>query len=450
MVRKMVAGVCFDLGRHFLHLGSSGAGHALRLFRWAYRLWPAHPEVGPWLAYLEGSRALMAGRPDEALELLRQAGRALPDLPAIRVRQGIANTMLGRDEEAITLLERALSEEITPLLPDLWTSLSWSYLRSGRPAQSLEACRRAEQSGVQSPRLELIYRLAAGVQVGTLPVEELRDLLRTVPQGVPLLLEYARMNAGEGRHRLATAALSALPAELQDRSLVILGLASLNAADLPTALWAAEQLAPAEDPEIRMQGVIIRSEVAVREGDSAGALALLDEVGPGTQEAGAWYEQRTRVLLLSDAWDEAVGEAVEALHHGDAGALSASVAALGALELGDPASARRAFVVDRPGDLLAHVCAQVAQARLLSAEGNDSAALQVAEWAAEGLSHLPAWAARPRLMLRLTETLRVPLRALRDAGEEPARSLANAVLKRLDRLVPPAPHSAGVLSDPAS
>jgi tetratricopeptide (TPR) repeat protein len=432
MFRKLLADCFFRWGGLSLSLGRLGSGYAFRCFRLTRRLWPNHPQVGPWLDYMEGVRALLKGRPDQALELLRTAARGLPQVPGIRARLGVAYTMLGRDEEAIAALEKVLYEDTPGLLPDVWTSLAWSYLRSGRTPQALETCRRAERSEVQSPRLQMIQRLALGVQVGGLSVNELRDLLRALPQGIPLVLEFARLQAAAGRHRLARSTLAALPQELQARSYFILGQASLNGGDRRTALWAGHQLERYPEEDAQAHSALLRSEVHLQEGRLAEALAIVREVRDRLPDDGLLREQLGRLLLLSGQWEAAVEEMIEALHAGSGGALAAGLAALAAIELGDARSARGVFTVQRMGDGLACAFAHTAQARLMVLDGNWDEALGLAECALGEIGQLPEWATTPAVLSHLGAALRSLLRAARDAGSEPQCQQALALTQRLD------------------
>lgn len=441
MLRKVLANCSYQVGHMCLSLGRLGLGHAHRLFRLTRSLWPAHPAVGPWLDYMDGSRLLSRGMPEEALELLRSASRGLPQIPGIRVRTGIAYTMLGRDEEAIATLEKGLQDEAAAELPDVWTSLAWSYLRSGRTRHALEACRRAEQNGVRSPRVQFIARLALGIQIGALPVGELRDMLGTVPQGTPLLLEYARLQAATGRHRLARAALSALPEELQGRALSVVGQASLNAEDRATALWAGRELAGISTDEAQVHAALLSSEAHLQEGRTDEALAAIRPARDTFPDDSLVREQLGRVLLIAGQWEAAVEEMIEALHLGGGGALAAGLAALAALELGDARSARGVFVVQRLGDGLSCAFAHTSQARLMVLDNAWDEALDLAQLAMEEVAALPEWATGPAVGARLANALRAALQAVRDGGSEAQRRRAGDLLRRLS----PAPQV-----DPAS
>lgn len=440
MLRKVLANCSYQAGQMCLGLGHLGRNHAHRFFRLTRALWPAHPAVGPWLEYMGGSRLLAQGRPAEALELLRSAARGLPQLPGIRVQTGVAYTMLGRDEEAIATLEKVLHEEGAAEFADVWKSLAWSYLRSGRTRQALETCSRAQLGGVRSAQLQLVARLALGIQVGALSVGELRDLLRQVPQGMPLLLEYARLQAAVGRRGLAKAALSALPEELQGQALAIVGQASLNAHDCATALWAGQELAGLGSDEAQVRAALLTSEAHLQEGRSNQALEALQAARQAFPNHSLIREQLGRVLLILGHWEAAVEEMIEALHLGGGGALAAGLAALAALELGDAQSARGVFVIQRSGDGLSCAFAHAAQARLMVLDNAWDQALELARLALDEIAALPRWAAVPGVTARLTSAVRSALQAVRDAGSEPQRRQASELLSRLSAAPPIGPN----------
>lgn len=405
MLRKLLAGMLYGQARWALGFGRSGMSHAYRQLRLACALWPGHPEASHWLAYLRGRIAIERGRPEEAIERLREADRALPNNVAIRADLGLAYTMAGKDDQAISIFERLLKEDATEVQEEVWSSLAWSYLRTGRAPKAREVCHRADEVGVRSPRLELIQRLATGVGLGSLPINEIRELVRSVPQSLSLLLEYARQQARDGLHRLARATVSALPEEEEARAYSIIAHASLNEDDPNTAHWAAEQIVRTQDEGYRAEALLLRSEVAIRRGDLTEAVEQARKALVADPAKGRAHEQLGRALLLQGQWEAALGQMIEALHTGQAGSLAAGVAALGALEVGDLAAARGLFLAERYGDGLACAVSHTAQARLLAAEGQAESAVERATSAIEELRGLPPWAASPDVVARLTAAL---------------------------------------------
>lgn len=431
MVRKLLAGWCFRAGRWFVGLGNPGVSHAYRWLRLSRALWPANPLAAPWLGYLDGLRCLQRGRPDQALDHLLGAARGLPEVAGVRARLGVCLTMLGRDEEAIATLERVLHEPLDGLEVEVYPALAWSYLRSGRAVQAVEVWQRAAMVETHSRRLDLVGRLASGVVTGGLSPGQLREDIARNPQGTPLLLEYAHLQARDNRHRLARAAVLALPEEVQPRSYAIIGQSSLNGEDHKTALWAAEQLEQYDGLEPRASAAMLRSEVALRQGDGSTALSMIRQAIVQWPGQGLLHEQLGRVLLLTGQWDAAVEEMIEALHGGLSGALAAGLAALAALEIGDTPSARGVFVIERPGDGLGSAFAHAAQARLKAVEGRLDETLRLASWTLEEMEHLPAWAAQPLVTERLAASIRIVLQAVRDGGDEGQRRKAAEALDRL-------------------
>lgn len=409
MIRKLLAGMCYSQARWSMGLGRLGMAHAYRLLRLACALSPRHLEACQWFGYLRGRVALEAGRPEEALELLREADRALPEVVAVRASLGLAYTMAGKHEQAISAFERLLKESPAEMGEEVWASLAWSYLRSGRAPKAREVCLRAWELDVRTPRLDLMHRLATGVGLGSLPVSEVRELVKIVPQSLSLLLEYARLQAHEGRHRLARTAVSVLPEDQEARAYSIIGHASLNEDDAATAAWAAEQMVRTKDDQYLPEAALLRSEVGLRKGDVQDAVAQARRGLEADPDNGRLREQLGRALLLQGKWDEATAQMIEALHTGQAGALAAGLAALGALEAGDTAAAGGLFLAPRQGDGLATLVASVAQARLMIAEERWPEALALAERSVEGLREMPAWAraggAVERLAAVLSESL---------------------------------------------
>jgi Flp pilus assembly protein TadD len=434
MIAKLMAGVLYGQARWSLGMGRLGWRHGSRLLRWACALWPRHPEACDWLRFVQGKEALELGQPDRALPLLLEAERTLPLEVGVRAEIGLAQTMAGNCEQAILVLERAVKEEQGGAREDVWSSLAWSYLKTGRAPKAREACLRAEQIEVQSPRLSLIYRLATSVGLGALPVTEVAELLQRLPEGAMLVLEFARQQAQERHFRLAQAALSTFPEDDQPHAYNAIAHASLNEDDPATAAWAADLMGQYQTDDFPVRAALLRSEVAIRRGDFAEAAREAEAVVQVEGERSRGHEQLGRALLLAGEWDRAVDEMIEALHLGEGGALAGGVAALAAVEVKDLASARGIFLAQRCGDGLACAAAHTAQARLLAGEGGFGEAVQMGGWALEELEQLPAWARQPAVMQRLTGVLREALQMARDSGEDERRDATDGLLQRLAKL----------------
>jgi tetratricopeptide (TPR) repeat protein len=434
MLRKLLGQTCYRFGQTALTLGPWTEGQARWWFRLTRRWWPQHPEVGPWLDYLEGVRAFRQGNFNEAVSRLRNAVRHLPEVTGIHRHLGLSYGYLGRYDEAIGQLEKLLREAEVADDEEIWVALSWSYLRTGRAAVARETCQRASSVGVRSPRLELMYTLALGAGIGSLPVNRVREWLQQVPDMAPLLLEYARSQAREGRLKLAQCVVAAFPPANFERSYAIIALGSLNEDDPDTAEWAAEQIVSAGRPHFSTEVGLIRSEVAVRRGDYGRALSQLGQVAEMDVISGRVLEQAGRILLLAGQWEEAVDKMVEALHRGGAGALAAGIGALAAIEVEDLASARRAFGEERRGDALARAFAHTAQSRLLTESARWDEGLEVGQRALGELETLPPWASPPHVRQRLQDELRQALRTLAARATETEKAAAQRLLEKLTDL----------------
>ncbi|MEN6642311.1 MAG: tetratricopeptide repeat protein [Armatimonadia bacterium] len=432
IIRQLLADFTYELARASLSTGRWGVGHAHRLLRLTVALWPGHPQAAQWLRYLQGRMALERGNPELAIELLREADRGLPEATGVKAQLGLAYTLAGENEQAIAIFERAAKEEPAALTEDMWGALAWSYLSTGRAPKAREACVRADELEVHSPRLVLLHRLATGVGLGSLPVSEIRELLQEVPHGGALILDYARLQAREGRHRLARAAVSALPDSEQARSYSIIANASLNDDDTDTAAWAVDQVARTKDESYYAEVALVRSEVSLRRGDLVDAFVQAKRAVEAQPKSGRAHEQAGRVLLLSGRWEDAVDEMVEALHTGQAGALAAGIASLAAMEVDDVKSARGVFLAARYGDGLACATSHVAQARVMVTEKDYGEALQLASWGIEELLGLEPWARRSEVIERLTRLLRSALQTVRDGGSEAERQEAERLLGRME------------------
>ncbi|MEI6500069.1 MAG: hypothetical protein WCP21_03470 [Armatimonadota bacterium] len=198
-----------------------------------------------------------------------------------------------------------------------------------------------------------------------------------------------------------------------------------------------------EDEAFRVEALRLRSEVAIRRGALADAVAQARRAIEADAENGRAHEQLGRALLVQGDWQGALAPMIEALHTGQAGSLAAGVAALGALETGDLATARGLFLVERYGDGLACAVSHTAQAWLLQAEGETAQAAERAASAVEELRELPPWAAQPEVLARLSAALRTVLRVGVDGEDEALRTEAQRQLDRVGDLLggdaPPTP-----------
>ncbi len=434
MFRKILANLCFRQARIWLALGRLGWAPASLLLRLAHGLWPHHPDVLPWLRFLEGIAALRQGQPERALSLLLEAEQKLSPKFGVSSEIGLAHAMAGHYEQAISVLERAICEENAENRADVWSALAWAYSCTGHAIQAFEACLRAAHANVHSPRLDFLSRLAMGVKIGSLAWEEIRQALYRVPEASVLLLEYARQQAQEGRKQLACQAIAAFPEEEQQRAWTILFQASLNEEDCATASWALSQLEQQATAEKAAEIALLQAELALHQNQLQQAIECVQQALAAQPPCRRTHEQAACVFLLAGQWEKAVDEAIEALHTNEAGALAAGVAALAALEAGDTESARGIFIAQRHGDGLACAIAHTAQAGLFFKERSYSQALQLAQWAIREIAQLPAWAAQESVLTRLQKYLYKVLQPLRDGGEEMQRQEAERLLRQLERI----------------
>jgi len=437
MLRKILAHLCFRQARIWLTLGRLGWAPASLLLRLAHVLWPHHPDVLPWLRFLDGIAALQQGQPERALSLLLEAEQRLPPQLGVSTEIGLAHAMAGHYEQAISVLERAICEENAGKRADVWSALAWAYLCTGHATQAFEACLRAAQAKVHSPRLNFLSRLAMGVKIGSLSREEIRQALYRVPEASLLLLEYARKQAQEGRKQLACQAIAAFPEDEQQRAWTILFQASLNEEDCATASWALTQLEQQAATEKAAEMALLQAELALHQNQLQQAIECVQQALGAQPPCARTHEQAARVFLLAGQWEKAVDEAIQALHTSEAGALAAGVAALAALEAGDIESARSLFIAQRRGDGLARAMAYTAQAWLFFKKRSYSQALQLAQWAIREIAGLPAWAAKKTVITRLQKNLQKVLHSLRDGGEEMQRQEAERLLRQLERICLP-------------
>jgi predicted Zn-dependent protease len=124
----------------------------------------------PYFLELKGQILLESGRPNEALESLRQAVRYAPDQPLIAALLGhalISTEKPGNFEEAKRVLRAAIGRDNSN--PFAWYQLGIVYDREGDPGRAALAT--AERYNLQGePRLALVNAEQA---------------LRTVPAGTP-------------------------------------------------------------------------------------------------------------------------------------------------------------------------------------------------------------------------------------------------------------------------
>jgi tetratricopeptide (TPR) repeat protein len=142
---------------------------------------------------LEASAARSEGDIERSITLLREAGAHMPGNDLVIASLGVDLSAAGRHEEAIQTLERALRGE-TDITGEaqVWTSLAWSYLRSGRAPKVSHVFDRAQESHAVSPELRVIRVLALAVVHGFVQRDRLVELVRLRASAVPMV--WARSN----------------------------------------------------------------------------------------------------------------------------------------------------------------------------------------------------------------------------------------------------------------
>lgn len=382
-----------------------------------------------------------AGEPEEGLPLLRRAMRALPGDPAVALDAGVAMTVAGEHEAAVTTLSRLLAAHPRRMSsePQLWFALCWSLLKLGRYSRVLETAAQAAEAGAASPGLRLAAALAR-VGTGAAPeAEVIRRLLRGHPRLFGNVLEFAEHLAESKKQRQADLLMEALPPALVPRGLRLIALSSLNRDALTAARWAVDRLAEKTGPTT--ESLILQSELQLHTGNLPAALqAAQQAVAHTSPPEAAAEEQLGEVLLLSGREEEAYVHFVQALTGGSLSALAGGVVALRLLEQERAAEAQQVFRVSRQGAELGVAYAHAATALVLLDTGHLAEAVSLAEQAAEVFRALPAWAAQPAVVQRLATTLaRVAEQCVASARQAADADLTRRAERLLRRLTAPPP-----------
>ncbi len=414
---RALAWVLYWTAQGALPLGRLGARLAHGMLWTALAFDPRLPRARGWQLLIEGTFARERGDMAAAVPLLRQAEAELPDNDVVAANLGIALAMAGRHEEALAAIERALRRGAQiGGEPQVWVALAWSYLRTGRAPKALEACRRAAESQALSREVEGLRLLALAAGEGSWDRGEVQALLRLRPRIVPLALDLAQYLAQGGGHRAARDIVECLPSAVQTRAFAIIARSALNGDDPNTALWALKELERREPTS--PTPATTRSEIALRRGNLDAALSHVREAlerDPANPEA---LEQLVRLHLVRGEWAEATEVAERAVGGKSAGALSAGVAGLRLVEVGQAALAQRLFTTTRSGDRFACAFAHAAQALVFAHRAARRQALHAARQAIEDLAQLASWERTPAITDRLAEAVGEAL-ALIGAADDP-------------------------------
>jgi tetratricopeptide (TPR) repeat protein len=431
-----VAEFFYAVGQLVLPGGRLGRALARFFLRQALFFNPRHDRAVGYLDYLRGVQRMQWGDPDEGLRLLRRAMRALPGDPAVALDAGVAMTIAGEHEAAVTTLSRLLAGHQRRMSqePQLWFALTWSLLRLGRYSRALDAAGQAAQAGAASPGVRLTAALAR-VGAGAAPeTEVIQGLVRRQPRLLANLLEFTEQMAEAGKPAVAELLLEALPPDVRPRGLRLIALSSVNRDSLAAARWALDRLVATAGRTAEV--LILESELRLHEGDLPAALRAAQEAvarAPGKDAAAE--EQLGEVLLLSGREEEAYGHFVEAIAAGSPSALAGGVVALRLLEQGQAQEARQVFRLARQGAELGVAYAHAATALVLLDTGHLAEAVSLAEQADDAFRALPSWAAQPPVVRTLTATLaraaRQCLTAAQQAADEDLIRRSERLLRRL-------------------
>jgi tetratricopeptide (TPR) repeat protein len=433
-----LANFYYALGQTVLPAGRLGRRLAQSFFRQALFFNPRHDRAIGYLDYLYGVRQMEAGDPDEALRLLRRAMRALPQDPAVALDTGVAMTIAGEHEAAVTALTRLLSAHSHRMAqePQLWFALAWSQARLGQFQGALQTAQEAAAARAVSPGLRLTAALAQ-IGAGDPPeVPVLRSLLRGHPRLLSNVLEFTEQLAEAGQTAAAEALLDALPPDLRPVGARLVALSSLNREALPAARWALELFAALAGRTTEL--LVLESQVRTHEGNLPAAIKAAQEAVAQPKALGttaAAEAQLGEALLLSGREEEAYQHFVEALGHGSPSALAGGVVALHLLAAGRTDDARKVFRLERQGADLGVAYAHAATALLLLDSGDLAEALALAEQSLEAFRALPPWAATPPVVGALTAALssagQASLRQAQAAHSDDLTKRAQRLLRRL-------------------
>jgi predicted Zn-dependent protease len=148
---------------------------------------------------------LLAGSPREAAEQAAEILRVMPDQPDALALQGLALGSLGRGEEAIAALKRAVS--LKPALPDAWRALGDHYTALEMRAAADAAYAESVRHSTRDPRL---MAAALALVENRIPDAEamLRELLKRQPTDVAAIRMLAEVAARIGRYHDAETLLA--------------------------------------------------------------------------------------------------------------------------------------------------------------------------------------------------------------------------------------------------
>ncbi len=385
-------GLASGFAKMLLRSGGLGAGLAARLLAK-----DPSPEAQGWRYYAEAILAWRRGDHFGALDLMRQAARALPEDPQIAVSLALAFANVGEWDVAVDAGERALKfYAAAGDEPQLWQMLAWGYLITGRYRSVIELMQRMQDAGVSLAPIELPLLLArAMVWQQEPPVAQLRVLLKRMRSQLPAYLRFVEHLAQTGHDRVAHLMLAALPAAVVVHAMDVLASRASSQGRSDLVLWAANALDRLEvGPELARA---IAALAAVMAGDAQAARQYAAQAAQLGPDHPLVHEKLALVYSLLDDERMALDAATRAVMRGSADAFSAGLVAAGLADKGAWTEARKIFATQKSADALGALVGRLAQARIFAHMRQPQDAARLLELAAATAGDVPPWAQAPAM-----------------------------------------------------
>ncbi len=433
VARQGLGAVLYRLAKGLLALGRLGRAIARPLLSAVLRLVPNHQKARAYYDYLQALRIFPRGQIGEALKLLRRAHRAVPDDETLHLDWAVALTMANQYERAIDVLEQLSSGEQARTELQFWTTLGWSYLRTGRFPAAEAAAKQAREHGVDGWELRLIRSLALAGEDGWVNKDGIADVVNRQPRALGMLLEFTYYIASIGKRAEAEELLAALPANNRPYAWRIVTQHSLSAGDIQTARWSLEKLGELAPDSV--DELMLDCEIALRQGKMAEAVDKAHRAVAALPDGLEVLETAGRVMVLAGQREAAFQYMVSALAEGSRDALAGGVVALYLLGQGRLADARSVFRIQRSGDALACLYAHTATAGVRKAEGDLAEAVALAQQAWGFWDEMPSWSKTEAVCQDIVSWLTEIAQAAVGADIKPASQDAEELLSRLRQAV---------------
>lgn len=236
--------------------------------------------------------------------------------PALYVA-GIANTMLGNDDTAISQLERFIANDPAPAVA--YKALAWANLRSERPQEALRVLEQANLPASDLPALRLALQAALQSDDVDRAKSLLREALREAPGQAGAAASLAALQLASGEREEAQRTLANLPDDLILESAgdkARMALLQLRAGNIEQALALAEELKTGDEPQA---GFLLAGLAHAQAGRTEQAMTELQAAlaeAPGNRLAAlslaSLYQQRGETAqaeaVLRDALKTADGD----------------------------------------------------------------------------------------------------------------------------------------------